>query len=52
MGAWTDWNGDEYEWPDQSIEVTVTDNPVVHELLDAKGTVIRQWTERPPIGFR
>lgn len=33
-------------------EVDVTDNPVVHELLDADGNVIRQWTERPPFGFQ
>lgn len=53
MGAWYDERtGDQYEWTDQSIDVTVTDNPVVHELLDQHGNVIRQWTERPPIGFR
>ena len=33
-------------------EFTVTENPVVAELLDADGNVIRQWTERPPFGFQ
>lgn len=52
MGAWSDDRGTEWEWPDQPVMVEVTDNPVVAELLDADGNVIRQWRERPPIGFR
>ena len=35
-------------WPD----VTVTENPVVAELLGPDGKPIRQWTERPPFGFQ
>jgi hypothetical protein len=34
------------------LEVFDSDNPVVAELLDADGTVIRQWRERPPFGFQ
>lgn len=33
------------------LEVEVSENPVVAELLDAEGNVIRQWVARPPIGF-
>lgn len=33
------------------LEVWVTDNPVVAELLGPDGEVITQWRERPPIGF-
>ena len=52
-GSWFDVRtGDAYEWENPPVEVTVTENPVVHELLDADGNVIRQWTERPRIGFR
>lgn len=51
-GSWVDLRtGDIYEWENGPVEVTVTENPVVHELLNASGKVIRQWTERPPIGF-
>lgn len=39
--------------PDMTdIGVTVTDNPVLGELLGPDGAVIRQVRERPPIGFR
>ena len=52
MGAWVDWDGTEWEWNDPMMQVDVTDNPVIYELLDANGRAIRQWVERPPIGFR
>lgn len=51
MGSWSDGNFD-YEWEDQTIEVDYVENPVVYELLGPDGKVIRQWTERPPAGFR
>ncbi len=35
-----------------SMEVTVTDNPVVSELYGPDGSVIRQWRERKSIGYR
>lgn len=52
MGSWDAGNGVEYEWPDHELTVEVSDNPVVAELLDAQGNVIRQWLKRPPIGYR
>lgn len=53
MGFWYDERTDtEYVFDTPAIDVTVTDNPVTHELLGPDGEVIRQWTERPPIGFR
>jgi hypothetical protein len=33
------------------LEVEVSENPVIFELLDHNGEVIRQWLARPPIGF-
>lgn len=55
MGAWVRESG-EVVWRDDftapAPDVDVTDNPVVDELLDAKGRVIRQWRERKPIGYR
>jgi hypothetical protein len=35
-----------------SIEVEVSHNPIVAELLGPDGEVIRRWRERPPIGFQ
>lgn len=35
-----------------TLEVDIVDNPVVAELLDAGGNVIRQWLARRPIGYR
>lgn len=53
MGAWTDWNGDEWEWDDMPApQVDDIENPVIHELLGPDGKVIRQWTARPSVGFR
>lgn len=34
------------------IQVTVTENPVVRELLGPDGKTLRQWRERPSFGFR
>jgi hypothetical protein len=34
-----------------ALEVEVTDNPVIYELLGPDGEVIRQWLARTPIGF-
>jgi hypothetical protein len=34
------------------VQVTMTDNPIVAELLGPNGDVLRQWRERPPVGFR
>ncbi len=53
MISWWDEQHDaewEFEAPDLTFEVT--DNPVVAELLGPDGQVLRQWTERPPFGFR
>lgn len=53
MGFWHDERTDtDYTWDDQAIEVDISDNPIVHQLLDANGTVIRTWTARPPVGYR
>lgn len=41
----------EFEAPD-SIEVEVTDNPIVATLLGPDGEPLAQFTERPPFGFR
>lgn len=54
-----------FVWPDESwedqglddvvdapsLEVELSENEVVAELLDANGDVIRRWLARPPIGF-
>ena len=53
MNEWYDARRDEwheYEAPDLTLHVS--ENPVVAELLDADGGVLRQWRERPPFGFR
>jgi hypothetical protein len=34
------------------VQVEVTENPVVAELLGPGGEVLRQWRERPPFGFQ
>lgn len=49
--------GEPDEWDsgldaDHSIEVTVTDNPVVARLYGPDGSVLIELYERPPIGFR
>lgn len=48
---------DDPEWDsglpaDHTIEVTVTDNPVVATLYGPDGSVLIELRERPPIGFR
>lgn len=48
---------DDPEWDsglagDHSIEVTVTDNPVVARLYAPDGSVLIEIREREPIGFR
>lgn len=58
MSRWSDPTDDLWDEPYcgapslEDITVTVTDNPVVAELLGPDGDVIRQWRERPPFGFR
>ncbi len=53
---------DDEEWWDEpepmlgplaltGVQVTVTDNPVVRQLLGADGAVLRVWRERAPLGF-
>lgn len=37
---------------DHSIEVEVTDNPVVARLYGPDGSILIEIRERPPIGFR
>lgn len=37
---------------EHSIEVLVTDNPVVARLYGPDGSVLIELHERPPIGFR
>ena len=52
MYAWVDREtGEPFERTERSCEVDDRDNPVVAELLDVNGNVIRQWRERAPIGF-
>jgi hypothetical protein len=34
------------------VQVEVSDNPIVAELLGPDGEVLRQWRERPPFGFQ
>lgn len=41
----TEWNETKH------IDVEVTDNPVIAELLGPDGSPIRQWRARPVIGF-
>lgn len=56
---WCDPDEEDEEWIDSGVEpmawtginVDVTENPVVAELLGPDGDVIRQWRERPPFGF-
>jgi hypothetical protein len=48
--SWEDYGADEVPDPPQ-IEVELSENEVVAELLDANGDVIRRWLARPPIGF-
>lgn len=47
---------DDLEHPGRDVprqrQVHATDNPVIHTLLGPKGETIRQWTERPPVGYR
>lgn len=38
--------------PSHSIEVIVTDNPVVGQILGPDGSVLIEVRERQPIGFR
>jgi hypothetical protein len=64
MGAWVkrgtdfDWDTVErnnFEWVEPVIpqfELTVTDNPVVAELLGPDGEPVTIWQEREPFGFR
>lgn len=40
----------EFEPPLLTVEMS--DNPVVAELLGPDGSVLRQWVEREPIGYR
>ena len=44
------WEPPEPVAPDLTVDLT--ENPVVYELLGPDGTVIRQWLEREPIGYR
>lgn len=32
-------------------QLSVTDNPITKTLLGPTGEVIRQWRDRPPVGF-
>jgi len=53
MGWCLNHNGDELAWEDPAApEVDITDNPIIAELLDLDGNIVKQWTARPPIGFR
>ena len=52
MGYYVDRNGEEWTFDPPQPDVTLTDNPVVATLLDHKGNVLAEWTERPVIGFR
>ena len=40
--------GGDAVWP----EAQVTDNPVTNVLLGPSGEVLRQWRERPEVGYR
>lgn len=56
MATWAKIDG-EWVWteptePTPPPTLNVSENPVVAELLDAKGRVIRQVQEREPFGFR
>lgn len=53
MPAWLDeFHEVEWSYDTPDMEFTVSENPVVSELLGPDGEVIRQWRERPPFGFR